>query len=275
MSTVRRAYVEVAGLQVHYREAGTSNLPTLLLLHQSPSTSAMYELLMHELQQTFHLLAPDTPGFGGSDSLPDDGVSIGAYAKVMRGFLQALDVNSCAIFGHHTGAGIAVQLEYDFPGVAAAMALSGPPLLSPEQQKSLPAMASPFEQTEDGGHLLQMWQRIRAKDIEAPLALSQREVLSALASGDAYQASYSAVAAQNFSQQLPALDCPVLAFAGNADVLHSSVAPTLELLRTGSTVSLPGGEKTYVCERQVTLVARILKEFFTCNLEIGNESGSK
>ncbi len=268
MNMVRRAYVEVAGLQLHYREAGSSHLPTLLLLHQSPSTSEMYELLMQQLHQEFHLLAPDTPGFGSSDSLLEDGVSIGAYAKVMRGFLQALGVNACAVFGHHTGAGIAVQLEHDYPGTATAMALSGPPLLNEDQQKSLPAMASPFELAEDGGHLQQMWQRIRGKDGDAPLALSQREVLSALASRDAYQGSYSAVAAQDFAGQLPGLACPVLAFAGDADVLYSCVAPALAMLQKGSTVSLPGGEKTYVCERQVSLVAEILNEYFTQNLEI-------
>ncbi len=161
---IRRHYVTVVEERIHYREIGDRALPTLLLLHQSPSSSAMYEDLMNALSAEFHILAPDTPGFGGSDVLPGDvhEISISDYANAMHGFLTALDVKQCYVFGHHAGAGIAVALEHDYPGTAIAMALSGPTLLSDEQKKSLPGLASPIEITADGSHLQQMgvrWHR--------------------------------------------------------------------------------------------------------------------
>jgi haloalkane dehalogenase len=261
---IRRHYVTVVEERIHYREIGDRALPTVLLLHQSPSSSAMYEDLMNALCADFHLLAPDTPGFGESDVLPGDvhEISISDYANAIHGFLTALNVKQCYVFGHHTGAGIAVALEHDYPGTAIAMALSGPPLLTDAQKQSLPGLASPIEITADGAHLQQMWERISAKDSDAPAALLQREVLSALNCGDSYQASYQAVTEQPFAEQLPALNCQVLVYAGDSDPLYLSVQPTVALLRYGQVATLPGGEKTYVCERQVDLVAALLKNFF-------------
>jgi haloalkane dehalogenase len=263
--TVRRGYVDVAAGQLHYRCAGNSAKPTIVLLHQSPSSSAMYEPLMERLADDFYLLAPDTPGFGNSDPLAGDveDLEIGDYAAVIYEFLCALGVTSCGLFGHHTGAAIAVQLAHDSPQMIAAMALSGPTLLSEEQARTLPDAASPFPASDDGGHLQAMWQRIRSKDPEAPLSLVQREMLSAFASGPSYQASYRAVTRQDFATQLATINCPVLVFAGDEDPLYGAVAPTLERLRHGVHFELPGGERTYVCERQAGIVAAALAEFFT------------
>ena len=265
--TLRRAYLDVEGIQLHYRSAGDPDLPVLLLLHQSPSSSAMYEALMARLEEKYFLLAPDTPGFGNSDPLPGrvDTLEIADYARVLRRFCESLDVLPCHVFGHHTGAAIAVQLEHDFPGTAVAMALSGPTLLSEEQKRGLPQLASPFPVDESGDHLQAMWQRLRDKDREAPAAITQRELLSAFASGDSYQASYRAVTRQDFEGQLPGIACPVLVFAGSEDPLYGAVKPTLARLSRGKGLELPGGERTYVCERQAELVAVALADFFDTN----------
>jgi haloalkane dehalogenase len=259
-----RRYVTVDARRIHYREFGNPNLPTLLLLHQSPSSSAMYERLMSTLGESFHMLAPDTPGFGASDLLKTDigEIRIADYALAMHGFLAALKIENCYLFGHHTGAGIAVQLEHDFPGTAIAMALSGPPLLTESQKASLPELASPIEVMADGSHLQAMWQRIFAKDPDAPVQLLQREVQSAFTCGESYLASYRAITRQSFAEQLPLINCPVLVYAGDGDPLYLAVEPTVELLPRAEPAWLSGGERTYVCERQVDLIAPLLEDFF-------------
>lgn len=263
--TVRRAYAEIDGRQLHYRWAGNASLPSLLLLHQSPSTSAMYEPLMQSLADRFYLLAPDTPGFGNSDGLPGDpgALKIEDYAAAIHALLDTLGISSCYLFGHHTGASIAVAMEHAFPGTARAMALSGPTLLDEELKRQLPMRASTITLQEDGSHLQAMWQRIREKDPTAPLLLLQRELQSAFSSGDAYEASYRAVALQEFAEQLDTIACPVLVFAGNEDPLHHAVAPTVARLPRGVASELSGGERTYVCERQVDTVAARLADFFS------------
>ena len=261
---IRRGYIDAAGGQVHYREAGRLGSPVLLLLHQSPSSSAMYEVLMRQLADHFHLLAPDTPGFGNSDPLPRQTgtLEISDYAAVIAAFIAAFDIAPCFVFGHHTGAAITVQLEHDFPGTARAVALSGPTLLTEEQRKALPRRATPLPPVEDGSHLQAMWQRIREKDNGAPQELTQREVISAIAAGPAYLASYEAVCRQDFAAQLDSVRCPVLVFAGDEDPLYAAVDPTVARLAQGERADLPGGERTYVCERQVEEVARLLLDFF-------------
>jgi pimeloyl-ACP methyl ester carboxylesterase len=59
--------VKIDGLSIFYREAGSKNAPTLLLLHGLPSSSRMFEPLFARLADRFHLVAPDYPGFGHSD----------------------------------------------------------------------------------------------------------------------------------------------------------------------------------------------------------------
>lgn len=261
---IRRAYVELSHGQMHYRFAGNRDQPVLLLLHQSPSSGAMYEPMMRLLADRFFLLAPDTPGFGNSDPLPVDphNLAITDYAAAIKQFLEGLDVQHCEVFGHHTGAAIAVQLEHDFPGTAQGMALSGPTLLSKKQQQDLPLQAVPFPVQENGEHLLGLWQRLRAKDASAPMEISQRELISALSCGDSYQASYKAVCRQEFAGQLERISCPVLVFAGDGDPLYEAVVPTAERLAQGRVGHLSGGERTYVCERQADEVAALVANFF-------------
>ncbi|MEP1472665.1 MAG: alpha/beta hydrolase [Halieaceae bacterium] len=262
-STVRRAYADVANGQLHYRVAGEAGAPVLVFLHQSPSHSVMYETLMNALAGQFYVLAPDTPGFGGSDALADQDESIPAYAGAMTEFLAALGIQRCHLFGHHTGAAIAAEIAASNPDLVCSLAMSGPTLLTDAQKIALPGQAQSLQPVADGSHLQQMWQRIKGKDDDAPLSLVQREVLSALHCGDAYGASYLAVTQHDFEACLAAITCPALVFAGDSDPLFAAVAPSLAILVKGEGADLAGGEKTYVCERQSEQIASLLSEFFS------------
>ena len=260
-AVIRRGYADVGSGQVHYRWAGNTANPIVVLLHQSPSSSAMYEALMVELAGQFYVVAPDTPGFGQSDPIQlDRPVTITDYAAVVGQFIAQLN-RPVVLFGHHTGAAIAAQIAADNPTLVQKLALSGPTLLNEQQRKNLPGMASPFPLQEDGQHLQQMWQRLRGKDASAELTLSQRELLLAFTCGENYSASYEAVSQHAFADLLPRIKCPTLVYAATGDGLAGSVAPTLELLANGRgySGSLPG--KTYVCEQHAQQVAEILQNF--------------
>ena len=61
--------VEIDGLDIFYREAGSPDSPTLLLLHGFPTSSHMFRNLIPALADRYHLVAPDFPGYGNS-SMP-------------------------------------------------------------------------------------------------------------------------------------------------------------------------------------------------------------
>lgn len=60
----------IDGVEIFYREAGSKNAPTLVLLHGYPTSSFMYRNLLRQLSDEYHLIAPDYPGYGNSEQ-PD------------------------------------------------------------------------------------------------------------------------------------------------------------------------------------------------------------
>jgi pimeloyl-ACP methyl ester carboxylesterase len=59
---------KVHDLKVFYREAGSWNDSTLLLLHGFPTSSHMFRQLIPALADRYHVVAPDLPGFGFTET---------------------------------------------------------------------------------------------------------------------------------------------------------------------------------------------------------------
>jgi pimeloyl-ACP methyl ester carboxylesterase len=70
VANVLHKTVDIDGLKIFYREAGTPGAPKLALLHGFPASSHQYRNLLASLAGKFHLISPDYPGFGNSD-MPD------------------------------------------------------------------------------------------------------------------------------------------------------------------------------------------------------------
>lgn len=257
---IQRAYATVSFGQIHYRYAGTAGKPIIVLLHQTPSDSAMYGKLMRELAPDYRLFAPDTPGMGLSDAAPAP-LTIAGLAAGIGEFLDEVGIDRCCLFGHHTGAAIAAELAVQQPERFDAVALSGPTLLDDDLRDRLPGLAAAIPASDDGDHLKRMWQRIRSKDESAPIGIIERETLNAVRLGDRYSTAYDAVIAQDFGTAISRLTCPVLVFAGTGDPLHEQLEATLDLLADGRQHSIAGA-KTFICETHYPEVAGLLRDFF-------------
>ena len=260
---VLRDYTTASFGQVHYRHAGAQVRPAVVLVHQTPSTSAMYEDLMLALANDFRLIAPDTPGMGLSDPVAGT-PRIEALARGIAEFLDRLEIDRCHLFGHHTGAAIAAQLAADRPERVEKLALSGPTLLDAGLRARLPEAAATVPAEDDGAHLVKMWRRTVDKDPNASLDIVHRETIDALALGEHYPAAYDAVMAHDIEGTLATLSCPVLVFAGTADVLHGQLDAAFALLANGSKREIDGAG-TYVCETHRHEVAALLRAFFIGN----------
>jgi pimeloyl-ACP methyl ester carboxylesterase len=258
--SVRRGYATVSFGQMHYRYAGRPGAPVLVLLHQTPSHSAMYEPLMEQLAGEFRLIAPDTPGMGQSDTMPGK-MTIARLAAGIAEFLDELGVDHCYLFGHHTGASIAVQMAASNPVHVDGIALSGPPLIDEELAQKLRDGSEDIPKTADGSHLTTMWQRMYRKDGNAPLEVLERDVLSAFSIGHRYADAYNAVIDHDMSALLSQVSCPVLAFAGTEDVLFPHLDAVCDKLGNVQRSSIDN-ERSFVCETSAEKVAGLLREFF-------------
>jgi haloalkane dehalogenase len=255
---IKKGYIETSFGLIHYRAAGKAENPHVLLLHQTASSSAMYEKIMSLLVEKFYLFAPDTLGFGASD-FPRETATMKIYADSLNEAWERFGLRNPFVFGHHTGASIAVQMEFDKP-FARKMFLSGAPYLTPEQKENFKKAVQPIAIEADGKHLLNLWQRLRAKDETANLLLTHREFLLNLHAGERYHEAYFAVFNHDLETQIAALNCPVLVTAGDTDTLKDSLEPAFKALKKGEMRLLNGN--TYICDNAPDLMAGIMEEFF-------------
>jgi pimeloyl-ACP methyl ester carboxylesterase len=115
MAAIHYRKANIDGLNVFYREAGSLDAPTLLLLHGFPSAGHMFRELIPALSDRFHLVAPDLPGFGQSDMPSRDRFSytFAKLAEVMERFTETIGLNRFAIYvfdyGAPTGFRLAVR----------------------------------------------------------------------------------------------------------------------------------------------------------------------
>ncbi|WP_448212000.1 alpha/beta fold hydrolase [Colwellia sp. MEBiC06753] len=258
---ISKHYQQTAYGQIHYLAAGNVENPSLVLLHQTPSTGEMFRSMMSLLADDFYCIAPDFIGFGQSDLISEKVEhSINLYADSVLQTLTALGIEQARVFGHHSGAAVAVELTALAPQLVNKLILSGPTLLPEPLKQSLPASVVDNSLDEQGEFLQRYWQKIRAKDPNIELTLTLRETITALALGDNYRKAYQAVAEHDFAKRLTTIHCPTLVFAGNRDVLQPFVDDTLALLADGYKAEI-GDSSTYVCETHAGEVAQLIKEF--------------
>ena len=99
-NTVTFGSIAVDGLNIAYREAGDPSSPKLVLLHGWPASSHQFRELIPALASRFHVIAPDYPGFGNSDT-PDPAVfpyTFDKLAEVTEGFLKAKGFERYGLF---------------------------------------------------------------------------------------------------------------------------------------------------------------------------------
>jgi pimeloyl-ACP methyl ester carboxylesterase len=255
---VCRFYIDAPHGQIHGRIAPSEGKPWIVLLHQSPSSSVMFEALIPFLTPYFSVIAPDNPGFGQSDPL--DELTVSAMGACVVSVLKAHHIERAYVFGHHTGAAIAASLGVEHGDLCAGIAMCGPPALTEDQRLMLPAMAPVAAPEPSGAHMGALWAKLRAKETNAPPELSTREVALALSAGSTKQA-YQCVADYDFLAALPQITCPLMLFAGERDSLIDYL-PAAQTAAPSATVIKIEDAGGYICDMRPALVARLLAEFF-------------
>jgi len=107
----------VDGVDLFYREAGSPDAPTLLLLHGFGASSYMFRDLMPQLARHYHVIAPDLPGFGQTSVLPEVSFeyTFDRLAAVMDAFTVAKGLDRYALYVFDYGAPVGWRLAVNHP----------------------------------------------------------------------------------------------------------------------------------------------------------------
>jgi pimeloyl-ACP methyl ester carboxylesterase len=111
-STRHRLRVSV-GTELSFITAGEPSKPAVLLLHGFPNSSRMFRDVIPELSRQAYVIAPDLPGFGESDVLPD--VSFPAFGRAIAELLERLSVGPRYIYLHDFGAPVGLHIAMQAP----------------------------------------------------------------------------------------------------------------------------------------------------------------
>ena len=108
---------EVDGVRVFYREAGSKDAPTIVLLHGFPSSSREFDTLIPLLATRYHLIAPDYPGFGqsGSPSPETYEYTFEHLSTTIEQLLTANKIKRYSLYLHDYGAPIGFRIILAHP----------------------------------------------------------------------------------------------------------------------------------------------------------------
>ncbi len=114
-------FIEVSGMNVHYRIAGAGE--PLVLLHGSGSSLHTWEKWVSTLSKDFKVITIDLPAFGLTGPHHKNDYSMEAYSQVLDRFLQKLNVDSFYLAGNSFGGNVAWSYTVMHPEKVRKLAL--------------------------------------------------------------------------------------------------------------------------------------------------------
>ncbi len=120
---VHHKTIDIQGVQVFYREAGSPDVPAVLLLHGFGASSHMFRELIPQLAAKYHVIAPDLPGFGQTSVKP--GIQFNYTFDTLTSVIDALTVakgmDRYAMYVFDYGAPVGWRLAVNNPHKVTAL----------------------------------------------------------------------------------------------------------------------------------------------------------
>lgn len=109
--------MKIDNVDLFYREAGNPQNPTIVLLHGYPASSHMFRNLIPLLAETYHVLAPDYPGFGFTKSPPltEFTYTFDRLTEVVTQWLSALGIDRYFLYMQDYGAPVGLRIASQSP----------------------------------------------------------------------------------------------------------------------------------------------------------------
>ena len=122
-----RLEIDALGIHTTYYEAGDGSRPQLILLHGMSSSGDSFRELMHELAPHYHLIAPDIPGFGNSNTT--EPYTIPHLVEWLASLLDSLRIPEVHLLGHSFGGLLATAFTLAYPHHVNRLVLIAPAIL--------------------------------------------------------------------------------------------------------------------------------------------------
>lgn len=121
----RGKFVEVDGARLHYLDEGSG--PPLVLIHGLGGQMHNFaHSLLDRLKRDHRVVIIDRPGSGYSTRPRHASAALGAQARTIAGFIDALGLERPLIVGHSLGGAVALALALDHPEKVGGLALLAP-----------------------------------------------------------------------------------------------------------------------------------------------------
>ncbi len=116
-SQVHYRSTRIDDVDIFYREAGSRENPTVLLLHGFPTSSHMFRNLIPALADGYHVVAPDYPGYGFSSmpAVDEFDYTFDRLAEIVESFVDQLNLESYSIYLMDYGAPVGYRLAAKYP----------------------------------------------------------------------------------------------------------------------------------------------------------------
>ena len=125
--------VSARGARIRFVEAGAG--APLLLVHDFAGNRELWTASIMRFAQNFHVVAPDLPGFGGSEKPDPERYEYGwdAFSDSMFELIAALGLGRVHVCGHGMGGGVALSLAARHPALVHKLVLVSAVVYPPEE----------------------------------------------------------------------------------------------------------------------------------------------
>lgn len=142
-------FVEIDGMQVHYRVEGSGT--PIVLIHGTASSLHTWDDWTEELVKKYKVIRMDLPAFGLTGKNYNGDYSISNYTKFLHTFLSKMDLEEYYLVGNSLGGNIAWNFAADYPELVKKLVLidaSGLPTNKPQpwifKMAKIPILSSLF-----------------------------------------------------------------------------------------------------------------------------------
>ena len=135
---VRSVYLEAGPYRLRYLESGAG--PPLVLVHGLGSNAMQdWGRLVARLGRSYHVYAPDLPGFGRSERPGAADYGIPLQVEAVRAFMAAVGVSRARVAGNSMGGWIVARLAGEHPELVERLVVVAPAGMRPDAAAPIPA----------------------------------------------------------------------------------------------------------------------------------------